>query len=153
MNDIIKFLQLSPRLATAGQPRREQFADIRSEGYELIINLAVPNHVTAVADEAAVIASLGMDYLHIPVVWEEPTREDLDKFFAAMDAHRGKKVFVHCAMNMRVSAFLFLYRVLRDGMPTEEALQDLRKIWQPIPHWQKFIDETLASYPRKQAGK
>ncbi|MGH8529156.1 MAG: protein tyrosine phosphatase family protein [Nevskiales bacterium] len=147
LSGIIKFLQLSPRLATAGQPSREQFADIRSEGYELVINLAVPNYVTALADEAAVVSEHGMTYLHFPVVWEAPTQEDLQKFFAAMAANQDKKVFVHCAMNMRVSAFMFLYRVLRQGMPPEQAVQDLRKIWQPLPHWQKFIETMLAHPP------
>ena len=148
LGKIIKFLQLTPRVATAGQPRAEQFGEIRAEGYELVINLAVPNYVTAVANEAELVAEHGMRYLHIPVAWEAPTRADLEQFFAAMDANRGAKVFVHCAMNMRVSAFLFLYRVLHEGVPEAEALQDLRKIWQPIPHWQKFIEDVLASPPR-----
>lgn len=150
--NIIKFLQLSPRLATAGQPRAEQFAEIGAAGYELVINLAVPDHVTAVPNEAELIGAQGMRYLHIPVVWEAPTRADLEQFFAAMDGNREKKIFVHCAMNMRVSAFMFLYRVLRESMPREDALKDLRKIWQPIPHWQQFIERMLAEYDAQKNG-
>lgn len=144
---IIKFLQLSPCLATSGQPSREQLAAIGEEGYELVINLAVANYATAVADEAAVVTEHGMAYQHIPVEWEAPTPKDLQEFFAAMDANQSKKVFVHCAMNMRVSAFMFLYRVLRQGMAPEQAARDLHQIWQPIPHWQQFIDVMLKNPP------
>ena len=53
-----------------------------------------------------------MEYVHIPVVWSL-THKDLTRFFAALEEHRGRKVFVHCLLNMRVTAFVFLYRVLR----------------------------------------
>jgi protein tyrosine phosphatase (PTP) superfamily phosphohydrolase (DUF442 family) len=37
---IDNFLQISPTIATAGQPTIEQFALISSAGYETVINLA-----------------------------------------------------------------------------------------------------------------
>ncbi len=148
LNQITNFLAINDRVGTAGQPKREQFADIRRDGYELVINLALPTSTNAISDEAAVVAEQGMDYLHIPVVWEKPTAQDLQRFFVALEANRDQKVFVHCAMNMRVSAFMYLYRVLREQLPPEQALQDLHKIWQPIPHWRKFIDDALAAAQR-----
>jgi lipopolysaccharide biosynthesis regulator YciM len=60
-----------------------------------------------------------------------------------MDRLQGEKVFVHCARNMRVSAFVFLYRVLRQGVPADEALPDLLAIWQPNETWQRLIDAAL----------
>ncbi|HEY5870857.1 MAG TPA: protein tyrosine phosphatase family protein, partial [Candidatus Tectomicrobia bacterium] len=81
---------------------------------------------------------------HIPVVWENPTEADLARFFEVMDATQDKKRFVHCIANMRVSAFMFLYRVLRQGMPLDEARATMSQIWQPNPIWQKFIEAALA---------
>ena len=67
----------------------------------------------------------------------------MKEFFAVMQAREGKHVFVHCAMNMRVSAFLYLYRVVTQQAAPEEALGDLYRIWQPNPTWQKLITDVL----------
>ena len=124
----------------------EQFAAIKAAGYEVIINLGMPDSPRAVVNEAAVVAAQGIDYVAIPVVWEAPTAADLTAFFAAMSAHAEKQRFVHCIANMRVSAFTFLYRVLVLGVPVEEARQSLHQIWEPNPIWQQFIDEQLTAH-------
>lgn len=86
-----------------------------------------------------------MKYIHIPVEWDGPTRQNLDDFMNAMDAHRDEHVLVHCQANFRATGFVTLYRVLRLGWKKEDAFQDLQKIWNPekFPIWQKFIDENL----------
>jgi hypothetical protein len=45
---------------------------------------------------------------------------------------------------MRVSAFMFLYRVLRQDVPLEEARATMNQLWEPNATWQKFIDAALA---------
>jgi protein tyrosine phosphatase (PTP) superfamily phosphohydrolase (DUF442 family) len=140
---ILNFLEISDTLGTAGQPAAGQFAAIREAGYEVVINLAMPASSNAVADEAERVRALGMEYVPIPVVWESPQPEDLDAFFKAMDRHAGQRVFVHCAMNMRVSAFVLLYRVIRQGVPLEVAREAMRKIWEPNETWARFIGEAL----------
>ena len=144
--DIYNFLPIDERWATAGQPTVEQFAAIKAAGYEVIINLGMPDSPRAVLNEMEVVAAQGIDYVAIPVVWEAPTGADLAAFFAAMNANQAKKRFVHCIANMRVSAFTFLYRVLVLGVPVEDAHQRLHQIWEPNPLWQQFIDEQLATY-------
>lgn len=147
LTDIYNFLPIDNRWATAGQPTVEQFAAIKAAGYEVIINLGMPDSPRAVLNEAEVVAAQAIAYIAIPVVWEAPTAADLTAFFAAMTAHQTKKRFVHCIANMRVSAFTFLYRVLVLGMPVDEARQTLYQIWEPNPIWRQFIDEQLATYP------
>jgi protein tyrosine phosphatase (PTP) superfamily phosphohydrolase (DUF442 family) len=90
--------------------------------------------------------SLGMDYAPIPIWWNAPEVEDIERFFAVMDDNRARKVFVHCAANMRVSAFMFLYGVLRERMPAEEAARQLHRIWMPNPIWEDFINRVIARY-------
>jgi hypothetical protein len=46
-------------------------------------------------------------------------------------------------MNMRVSAFMFLYRVLKQNVPESEATSDLHAIWEPDEAWSRFIAERL----------
>ena len=137
------YLAISPTLGTAGQPTPEQLAAIRAAGYEVVVNLAVPESPNALPNEEELVTAQGMAYVHIPVVWEAPTAEDLDRFFAVMDRNRGRRVFVHCALNMRVSCFVLLYRVLRLGVPAEAAWQDVLAIWEPNPVWQQFVDDAL----------
>ena len=146
LTDIYNFLPIDERWATAGQPTVEQFGAIKAAGYEVIINLGMPDSPRAVLNEVEVVAAQGIDYIAIPVVWDAPTGADLAAFFAAMSANQAKKRFVHCIANMRVSAFTFLYRHLVLGVPVDEARQTLHQIWEPNPIWRQFIDEQLAAY-------
>jgi uncharacterized protein (TIGR01244 family) len=140
--DIYNFLPLTETWLTSGQPTREQFTDIAEAGVKTVINLALTSSTNAIQDEAQVVKDLGMEYIHIPVLWENPTLFDLDQFFAAMDAQAGQKVLVHCAANMRVSALSALYRAQRLGWNLGEALKDTHQIWDPYsdPVWAKFMD-------------
>jgi protein tyrosine phosphatase (PTP) superfamily phosphohydrolase (DUF442 family) len=140
LHTIRNFLPLSDRVATAGQPTADQLVALRDGGFEVVINLALRSSTYALPDERAVVAGLGMQYVHIPVDFERPTEDDARQFFAAMDAAADRKVFVHCAMNLRVSAFMYLYRTLRQGMDEETAAADLDRVWTPNAVWQSFID-------------
>src|SRR5687768_1338106 len=113
LEKIYNYHRFSEKLATSGQPREEQFDLIKQSGFEVIINLALPTSTNALPDEAAIVQRCGLKYIHIPVLWEKPTRHDLLQFFQVMEENSDKPVFVHCAMNMRVSAFMYLYRILK----------------------------------------
>jgi protein tyrosine phosphatase (PTP) superfamily phosphohydrolase (DUF442 family) len=84
-----------------------------------------------------------MDYVHIPVVFSAPTESDLLAFFDAMDAVRDRKVLVHCAANKRVTAFLGLYRTLRQGWSPAEAFGLMHSVWEPDAIWAQFIAAML----------
>ena len=46
-----------------------------------------------------------------------------------MDARGERRTLVHCFANFRASAFTYLYRTLRLGVPEAEARADLETIW------------------------
>ena len=146
LQDIRNFVRLSPRLATSGQPREEQFAAIAAAGFESIINLALPTSTNALPNEREVVTMQGLEYVHIPVVWESPQLKDFEQFATALRERQGRRIFVHCAMNMRVSAFMFLHRTLVEGTKPEDALGDLHRIWEPDETWQAFIAEVSARW-------
>ena len=150
LSDIYNFLQVTDNLGTAGQPTAEQLGAVKNAGYDVVINLAMGSTPRDLRNEADVVAQQGMDYVHIPVEWEAPTAADLERFFTAMDANQENKCFVHCIANMRVSAFVFLYRVLRQGVPLDEARTTMHRIMQPNAVWQRFIDESLAQSKASQ---
>lgn len=148
LENILNFYDFSPTLATGGQPSAEQLAAIRDAGFEIVVNLALPTSTHALADEAEIVAGLGLEYIPIPVVWEHPTLDDLERFFAVMEANRQRPIFVHCALNYRVSTFMYLYRVLRLDVPHDEAIWDLRSIWEPDETWSAFIKAALDIFIR-----
>jgi protein tyrosine phosphatase (PTP) superfamily phosphohydrolase (DUF442 family) len=145
VSEIYSFRAISERLGTAGQPTESQFPAIRRAGFEAVINLALPTSDNALANEGSIVTGLGMSYVHIPVDFKSPTSQDFQAFSRVMGAFEGRPVFVHCAANMRVSAFVFLYRVLHRQVPVSEAERDLHAIWEPDEVWSRFIQKQLAS--------
>jgi len=142
---IRNFLQLDERLATSGMPRPDDFSAIRQSGFDVVINLAMPTSDNAMANEGDLVTRAGMTYIHIPVNFESPGPADFERFAKMMDMLHGQSVFVHCAANMRVSAFLFLHRVLRGSRSREDAERDLKRIWNPDGVWRQFIDQRLTA--------
>ncbi len=155
LEEIYHFAKLNDRLYTGGMPTAQQLEDASKAGVNIVINLALPDSKRALRDEQSIVRSLGMQYIGIPVIWEHPTRRELDEFMDTMDAHRDETLFVHCQANYRVSGFMALYRVLRLGWAPEEALKDLRRIWNPTeyPIWQKFIEANLSTAPHRPASE
>ncbi len=140
---IKNFRLIDDKLATAGQPTAEQFRIVRASGYQSVINLLPADSRSALAAEAALAAEQGLRYHHLPVAWEAPGAEDFARFCALMQEEAGRRVFVHCAANKRVSVFVFLYRVLKLGVPREVAQRDLLAVWEPDAVWSGFIAEIL----------
>src|SRR5688572_15738560 len=104
VSDIHQYRQAAPDVATSGQPREEQFSAIAAAGYEVVINLALHDDPRySVSDEAATVRALGLEYVHIPVLFDGPSDQDLVKFFDAMDARKGRQLWLHCAANLRVT--------------------------------------------------
>ena len=143
LSEIYNFRAIGRRLGTAGQPTEEQFRAVREAGYEAVINLALPTSDNAIAHEGSVVTALGMAYVHLPVDFKNPTGQDFQSFCGVMQAFENRRVLVHCAANMRVSAFMFLYRVLYQRVSRAEAEADLQAIWQPDAVWSRFIQNQL----------
>jgi len=145
IEDILNYRYISDKLATSGQPTATELKLISQAGYKTILNLAPPNASNALPSEQAIATSLGMNYINIPVVWDNPTMADFNQFCDVMENHKDQPIFVHCAMNMRVSAFMYLYRYLKLGVPVSEARATMTTVWEPNATWQNFIETAIAS--------
>jgi protein tyrosine phosphatase (PTP) superfamily phosphohydrolase (DUF442 family) len=147
ITDIFNFLSIKSSLSTSGQPTEAQLSVLANQGYEVIINLALHNDPRySLPDETGLVASLGMTYIHIPVQFDAPTENDLKSFFNAMESNKNKKVHVHCAANMRVTAFLGLYYLIRQKKSKDEAFAPMNSIWEPDEVWSSFNSSMLAKY-------
>ncbi len=145
LEEIYHFTVHNERLASAGLPQPEEIGFVKAAGYETIINL-LPRYYEGVLEEETQIHALEIDYVHIPVEWSAPQLSDLERFFAAMQEREDKRVFIHCAANMRATAFLFLYRTLIAGEDSKAPAETMARIWQPNPTWQDFIAEAQARW-------
>jgi len=145
LTDIYNFLPLSESLFTGGMPEADQLIDAAKQGVKVVINLAPHDVPHALPAEAELVDSLGMQYINIPVNWNTPTKDGLNKFMDAMDEHKDRKILVHCEANFRASAFVSMYRILREGWKPDEALEVMHKIWDEdaYPVWKMFIEDML----------
>lgn len=146
IEDIDNYLKISDSIGTSGQPTKEQFSAIKQAGYQVVVNLALSESSNALPNEKQIVEAQEMQYIHIPIIWENPTLENVKEFFSVMESNAEKKVFVHCAANKRVSAFIYLYRCLQELTSEENAKKDLNKIWVPNENWQRFIQNVIESY-------
>lgn len=142
--DIRNFRSVDDSLGTAGQPTEAQLADVAAAGYAVLVNLGLLDPKYCLPDEAGAVASLGMVYRHIPVKFDAPAVEDFRAFVTAMDGWRDLRVFVHCAANFRVSAFIAVYGELRLGWTRVRAEEFMHLTWQPNATWRAFIDRCRA---------
>lgn len=140
MEAIFNFLPLSDSLLTSGQPTEAQLAAVKAAGVTHVINLAPHGLENSLKNEPEIVDALGMRYIHIPVDFKNPTEANFSRFCEAMQQVKHDKVLVHCAANMRVSAFMFRYRIQVLGEDRALAQQDLQKIWEPFEVWAGFVE-------------
>jgi protein tyrosine phosphatase (PTP) superfamily phosphohydrolase (DUF442 family) len=126
-------------LWSSGQLSKRDIDELPSLGISAVINLALPSSSNALPGEAEMITGKGICYFQIPVVWESPEIDQLRLFFNLLDSLKGKNIWVHCAMNMRASAFIYLYRKLKLNEDDTQASYPMRHIWQPNEIWDSFI--------------
>ncbi len=146
LDDIKNFLRLDERIATAGQPTAEQLAEIAAAGYEAVINLGLLDPRYCLPDEAGLVRSLGLDYDHIPVEFDAPRVESFQRFAAAMERVAGKRVFVHCAANFRVTSFVGMWGEATQGWSAERADALARTFWEPNETWRAFVAACRAEF-------
>jgi protein tyrosine phosphatase (PTP) superfamily phosphohydrolase (DUF442 family) len=143
ITDITNYLYISERIASSGQPEEHQFKEIAQAGYQVVINLAMPNSENALPEEGYVVTTRKMIYIHIPVPFDAPNIDHLTTFFGILNGLSDKKIWIHCVVNKRVSAFLYQYERLIKGKSDEEAKKVMLKSWEPNSVWKKFMELTL----------
>ena len=143
LGEINNFRQYSSQFASAGQPTAEQYRTLRDAGFERVVYLGFSDNPNAVANADQVVKGLGMDYIHIPVDWTNPTKRDFYVFADAMQRDPERQTLLHCQVNARATAFSFLYRVIYEDVPMAEAKADMNTVWQPNETWRDLIFEVL----------
>lgn len=140
-------------LWSSGQLSEADIANLSGMEIDVVINLALPSSSSAVPHEAEYVTREGICYIQIPVEWEQPEYAQLLQFFGILNAFEGQRIWVHCAKNMRVSVFLYLYRRLCLSHSEEEATYPMREVWVPNAIWQTFMEYAMRRYQESSGHK
>ena len=134
---------LSDRLVTSGQPTAAWLAQLKHNGFDAVIYLAPPTVSDAVRDEAAIVGRQGLVFVNVPIDFAAPSERDYEAFAGVMRALSGRRVLVHCQINLRASSLVFLYRAIALKEDPESAYAAVSKVWKPDGVWRQFIVSQL----------
>ena len=117
------------------------------QGFGAVINLSPLTGSDAVPGEAELIRKQGLEFVHIPIKFGNPTETDVRSFVGALNRQTDKKILVHCQVNMRASSMTFLYRVIIGREKPEQAYESVARVWSPKGPWKRLFAAQL-----KKAG-
>jgi protein tyrosine phosphatase (PTP) superfamily phosphohydrolase (DUF442 family) len=138
--------RLTRETLTSGQPTEGHFTFLRDAGCECVLSLLPPGQEPVW--EEGLCDDLGLDYHVVPVVWLDPRPRDFERFRNQMTEWSGRRMLVHCAANLRVSSFFYVWRTLDQLCDPDTASTDLHAVWTPNPVWANFI-ESMTGTPLK----
>ena len=140
---VMNYLRVDERLATGGHLVDGGLATLKVEGVQVVIDL----RDDPPSGQKEMLAEHGIDWINIPVVWKDPKTADFERFSETMGEHKDDHVLVQCAANYRASAMTYLYRVMVEKVPEDQAAEDLYAVWDPNENkqWRKYIDGIKAS--------
>jgi uncharacterized protein (TIGR01244 family) len=127
-----KFASVGDDVFISGQPTEQALRDLKGRGVTTVVNLRSPEEMTKRVsfDEAALVKSLGMEYVYVPVrgTADFPYSPAAVKSFAtAMTGAKGK-VLLHCTVAWRASHLWAAYLIQYRDVPVAKALEQARTI-------------------------
>lgn len=144
--DAPNYIEISPTLATSGQPSAEALQSLAAQGFQAVVCLAPGTVPNAVANEGELLARQGIEFVHIPINFGTPDASHVEAVAAALHRLQGRKVLVHCEINMRASSMVFLYRVIELHEAPATAYEAVARVWSPRGPWRRLIVEQLARH-------
>jgi len=149
---IKNFGQMDDRFYRGAQPGKNDYRDLAALGIKTVIDLREDSE----AYEQPLVESLGMKYVHIPMIGKEyPTTEAIDAFLKTVNDPATGKFFVHCAGGRhRTGAMGAVYRFRFYDWNFEQAYNEMKQydFYTRFGH-QAFKDFVKDYYTKNQGGK
>ena len=140
LSEICNYYKVPNLFDTSGQPNEQELRLLAKVGYQVIINLSIKSILNGKnINEKDLLDSLKVEYIHLPVDYNNPTDEDFKKFILYLHKYKNKKLWIHCEAKHRVSAFIYRYRRDVLNLPHEMIIRDMETIWTPNEVWKKFL--------------
>jgi uncharacterized protein (TIGR01244 family) len=129
---LARFVRVGDDVFIAGQPTERALRELRAQGVATVVNLRSPEEMTrsVTFDEAALVASLGMRYVHLPMrgTPEFPYAPEAVKAFAAAMRETDGKLLLHCTIAWRASHLWAAYLIEERKVPVATALEHARSV-------------------------
>jgi uncharacterized protein (TIGR01244 family) len=124
--DVTNYHVVNTGLATSGQPSADVLRGLAEQGFKTVINLRTDAEA-GTAEEAEIIQSVGLRYVHVPVMPATLSLEDVATVADILDDPAAGPVLLHCASANRVGAIWTLIQA-QEGRPAVEAIAEGREI-------------------------
>src|SRR5450631_3652082 len=111
-----------------------------------LVTSAQPTVSDAVRDEQLIVTRQGLTFINIPIAFDNPTEADFDNFSSLLNGLAGRKVLVHCQVNLRASSMVFLYRTIVRKEEPRVAYQAVTGVWSPDGPWRRLIEAQLRKH-------
>lgn len=139
---VMNYHRVDDRLVTGGHLLDGGTIALKEQGVKVVIDL----RDEPPQGEQERFAEQGIEWINVPVEWRAPKKADFDRFSEVMREHQDDHVLVQCQANYRASGMTYLYRVVVEKVPEEEAAKDMNAVWNPdeFDTWREYIAEILA---------
>ena len=118
-------VHLCGQLFMSGQPEKDDLEVIAKKGVKRIISLRQDGEVDW--DEAAAAKDAGMQFIPVPFRSPDSLNDEVFDKVRSLLA-KDEPTLLHCGSANRVGAVWLTYRVLDQGIPLKEALQEAKKV-------------------------
>jgi uncharacterized protein (TIGR01244 family) len=112
--------KITEQLAISGQITPEQITDIARDGYKSVLNLRFPDEKDWWEDEQQQIEDLGLNYVNIPMKFEELNPQFALVVFTIME-NLPKPILIHCDNGIRAVAIVLFYIANKQGIEFDQV--------------------------------
>lgn len=135
----VNYTRVDAVVACGGATTPDALKELKARGFKAVLNLRQASEPEAkVEEEGALVRSLGLTYLHVPMNGSAPTDASADQFLAALDDASQRPIYIHCGTANRVGAMWYIKRVLRDGWDPDKAMAEAKGIGLKSPVLEEF---------------
>jgi protein tyrosine phosphatase (PTP) superfamily phosphohydrolase (DUF442 family) len=127
LSGVANACEILPHLITGGQPNAQQLRALKDAGGGIVLDLRDPME-PRVVDEPAVVQSLGMKYVNVPVRAGSLDDATLERILSVLRSAGNRTVFVHCGSGNRVGGALIPYFILDHKMDEPEAIDQAMRV-------------------------
>jgi protein tyrosine phosphatase (PTP) superfamily phosphohydrolase (DUF442 family) len=148
--EVSNFGKVSDTIFRGGAPSDHTLEKLAQSGIHTVVDLRMDGDGTVHEEEKA--HTLGMQYVHIPMGFNQPSLDKITKFLAiALNPDSGG-VFVHCRQGAdRTGTLCAIYQRLMNGWSMNQAYAEMR-----LHHFKPFLlsmKKTVEDFPYEDYRK
>lgn len=137
--------QVSDALWRGSRLNAAAIADLRQEGFRLIVNLCAENNADSKPGKY-----YGIKTLHIPIIDNTPPK--MDQVMAFLNAVRDSSnipTYIHCEAGIgRTGTMCACYRIAIQGWTAADAIAEAKQFGLAMPSQEEFIERFSKEWKR-----